>query len=272
MSFEEFWRLWHTILLLSVHKKVWLGLNRPSPQEKKILSVVHLLGLVWFYGISTIVGYLKPNSFLYMNCSISNNSVKHKYTIFSIWLIHRTLSSATTAGLSGLGSDGNEGIIRIPQSSSISVGSPWDFLVSYQNTRCWGRELLFWRDAVGVFYSPSRQGRFHLLSVGLVNRFYQQKLYIYIYQPLDTNRMWHNVISNWSLACFNSVLLLLTGWHNMVKGFNLPYYLPIDRRWIVEYISFLGGIITIWNASRYVWYLTLIYIYIYIYIYAPLLP
>ena len=33
-------------------------------------------GLVWFYGISTIVGYLMPNSFLYIiNSFISTNSV-----------------------------------------------------------------------------------------------------------------------------------------------------------------------------------------------------
>ena len=61
--------------------------------------------LVWFYGMSTTVGYLMPNSFLYIktvlfqiiqlnistvlclhtvkcqNSSISNNLVQHKYTI-----------------------------------------------------------------------------------------------------------------------------------------------------------------------------------------------
>ena len=39
----------------------------------------------------------------------------------SIWLIDRTLSAATTSGQSGPGKDGNEGVLRIPQSSSISV-------------------------------------------------------------------------------------------------------------------------------------------------------
>ena len=33
-------------------------------------------GLVWFYGISTIVGYLKSNPFfIHINSSISNNPV-----------------------------------------------------------------------------------------------------------------------------------------------------------------------------------------------------
>ena len=43
-----------------------------------------------------------------------------------------TLSGVTTPGLSGLGSNGNEGVLRIPQSSSIIGSSPSDCLVSYQ--------------------------------------------------------------------------------------------------------------------------------------------
>ena len=41
------------------------------------------------------------------------------------------LSGATTPGKSGPGSDGNEGVLRIPLSSSIAGTSPSDFLVSY---------------------------------------------------------------------------------------------------------------------------------------------
>ena len=50
------------------------------------------------------------------------------------------LSGATTPGQSGPGSDGNEGVLRIPQSSSIAGTSPSDCLVSYQDTR-WGGGL-----------------------------------------------------------------------------------------------------------------------------------
>ena len=46
-------------------------------------------------------------------------------------LIHRALSSATTPGQSGPRSDGNEGVLRIPQSSSTAGTSPSDCLVSY---------------------------------------------------------------------------------------------------------------------------------------------
>ena len=49
----------------------------------------------------------------------------------SIWPVNRTRSSATTSGQSGLGSNGNEGVLCIPQSSSITGTSPSDCLVSY---------------------------------------------------------------------------------------------------------------------------------------------
>ena len=49
----------------------------------------------------------------------------------SIWPIDKTLSDATTLGQSGLGSNGNEGVLYIPQSSSITWTSPSDCLVSY---------------------------------------------------------------------------------------------------------------------------------------------
>ena len=49
----------------------------------------------------------------------------------SIWLIDRTLSSTTTLGLSGPGSNGNVGVLYIPQSSSIAGASPSDCLESF---------------------------------------------------------------------------------------------------------------------------------------------
>ena len=45
--------------------------------------------------------------------------------------MYRTLSGATTPGQSGPGSDGNKGVLSIPQSSSITGTSPSDCLVSY---------------------------------------------------------------------------------------------------------------------------------------------
>ena len=44
----------------------------------------------------------------------------------SIWPIDWTLSGATILGQSGPGSDGNEGVLRIPQSYSITEASSSD--------------------------------------------------------------------------------------------------------------------------------------------------
>ena len=49
----------------------------------------------------------------------------------SIWPIDRTLSGTTTSGQCGPGNDGNEGVLRIPQSFSITGTSPSDCLMSY---------------------------------------------------------------------------------------------------------------------------------------------
>ena len=46
-------------------------------------------------------------------------SLSTKFT--PIWPIDRTLSSATISGQCEPGNDGNEGIFRIPQSSSIKL-------------------------------------------------------------------------------------------------------------------------------------------------------
>ena len=74
----------------------------------------------------------------------------------SVWPINRTLLGATTPGQSKPGSDGNEEVLSIPQSSSITETSPSDCLVSYPGHLLGVLPLR--RSAVGVFYSPRRQG------------------------------------------------------------------------------------------------------------------
>ena len=49
----------------------------------------------------------------------------------SILSIDKILSGATTLGQGGPGSNGNEGVLCIPQSSSITGASPSNCLVSY---------------------------------------------------------------------------------------------------------------------------------------------
>ena len=55
----------------------------------------------------------------------------------SIQPIHRTLSGASTPGRSGLWSNGNEGVLRIPQSYNISEDLPSDCFTSYQGHSLW---------------------------------------------------------------------------------------------------------------------------------------
>ena len=117
------------------------------------LPNTYLFVLFWFYGISTFFSYLIPNPFLYKQ-TVLFQVIKFSISILfsSIWPIDKTLSGATTPGQSEPGSDGNEWVLRIPQSSSITGTSSSD---------CSGHSLgvgvlPLCREAIGVFYSPSR--------------------------------------------------------------------------------------------------------------------
>ena len=71
----------------------------------------------------------------------------------SIWPIDGALSGATTLVQSEPGSDCNEEVLHIPQSSSIFGISQLDCLVSYIRTLVGGRSYPLCRNAVGVFHS-----------------------------------------------------------------------------------------------------------------------
>ena len=62
----------------------------------------------------------------------------------SIWPLDRTLSGATTPGHSGPGSDGNKGVLRILQSSSIIRTSLSDCLVSYTGQSLGSLQIISW--------------------------------------------------------------------------------------------------------------------------------
>ena len=70
-------------------------------------------------------------------------------------VLFRALSGVTTPGQSGPGSNGHEGVLRIPQSFSTAGTSPSDCLVSYPGHLLEGGVLPLCRGAVGVFYNPS---------------------------------------------------------------------------------------------------------------------
>ena len=76
----------------------------------------------------------------------------------SIEPIDRALSGVTILSQSGPGSNGNEGVLCIPQSSSTAGTSPSDCLVSYPR-HLLGGVLLLCRGTVGVFYRPSWLGK-----------------------------------------------------------------------------------------------------------------
>ena len=56
----------------------------------------------------------------------------------SIWPIDMTLSGVITPGQSRFGSNGNEGALCVPQSSSITEASPLDYLVLHLGQSLWG--------------------------------------------------------------------------------------------------------------------------------------
>ena len=60
----------------------------------------------------------------------------------SIQPIDRALLGATIPGQSEPGCNGNEGVLRIPQSPSITGTSPSDCLVPYPGHSLWGVLLL----------------------------------------------------------------------------------------------------------------------------------
>ena len=80
-------------------------------------------------------------------------SISMKFS--SIQPVDRALLCATIPGQSGPGSNGNKGVLCIPQSSSITGTSPSECLVSYPGHSLGGGVLPLCRDAVSVFYSPS---------------------------------------------------------------------------------------------------------------------
>ena len=71
---------------------------------------------------------IKHESFVFPQNSISNNSLWDKYTVYICDLIR-----CYFLGQSGPGSDGNKGLLYIPQSFIIAGASPSDCLVSCHN-------------------------------------------------------------------------------------------------------------------------------------------
>ena len=86
---------------------------------------------IWFGLILWHINHfklLKAKSILYI---FEKNQFSISTQFSSIWPIETTLSGATTPDQSGPGSNGNEGVVHIPHSSSITRTSLSDCWLSY---------------------------------------------------------------------------------------------------------------------------------------------
>ena len=71
--------------------------------------------MLMFYGISTIIGYLKPKRFYTQTVLFQTIQFSINTQFGSIQPVHRKLSGANTPGLSGPGINGYEGVLNISQ-------------------------------------------------------------------------------------------------------------------------------------------------------------
>ena len=100
----------------------------------------------------------------------------------SIWLIDRTQSGATTPGQSGAGSNGNERVLCIFQSSSITVTSQSDCLVSYPGHSLGTGLTALQRCSRCILQSQlTEQGNTHTYSHICRHMYRQRHIFIYIY-------------------------------------------------------------------------------------------
>ena len=77
--------------------------------------------------------------------------ISHLFTLsLNVKRFYSTLSGATTPSQSGPGSNSNEEVLRIPQNSSITAGSPLGCLMSYPGHLLWIGVLNYSKHAVGV--------------------------------------------------------------------------------------------------------------------------
>ena len=106
---------------------------------------------------SFVYTQLNDETVLFLTIQFSiNTQFTHTLDVSSIWSIDRTLSGATTPGQSEPGNNGNEGVLYIPQSSSLTIR----LVIVITRVLVGGVESYPHpsRDAVRVFYCPSWMG------------------------------------------------------------------------------------------------------------------
>ena len=114
--------------LIRVNKVEWfqvlLCIINNSVKHQSLVYTIQTTNIITQF---FLYARLHLKQFYFSLASLHSLNVKNT----SSWPIDRTLSGATTPDQTGHGSIGNKGVLRIPQSSSITGTSPSDFLVSY---------------------------------------------------------------------------------------------------------------------------------------------
>ena len=150
--------------------------------------------MVWFYGIQTTVGYLMPNPFICISTILFQTiqfSISKQFT--SIRPIDKTLSGATTPGQSGSGSDGNEGVLHVSQSSSITRNLPSDRLVLYPGHSLVASLTPLKRSSRCILQPPPPPSRLGSRTDSITADSFDF-LIMYLLNHSFTSRMWHRVI------------------------------------------------------------------------------
>ena len=109
------------------------SITEASPSDCLVSYLVH--SLVVGVGVGVVGSYPSAEMWSVYSTAPANWAKTIQFSIStqfsSIWPIDRTLSSATTLSQNEPESNGNEKVLHIPQSSSITEASPSDCLVSY---------------------------------------------------------------------------------------------------------------------------------------------
>ena len=111
--------------------------------------------LLIIFQVLYVILIIQFNSFI---CGQVKSFKCRKWLDISIWPIDRILTGTTSHGLSGPGSNDNEGVIHVPI-RYMSGASPSDDLFSYLRHSVGEGSPRLCKGAVGVFYSPNRVGQ-----------------------------------------------------------------------------------------------------------------
>ena len=159
-------------------------INHCRSFDAKSCLYINIKYIIWFCSFLWYINHCKlfnaKSIFIYKTNSFQ--TIQFSTSTHFIWPIDRTLSGATTPRQSGARSNGDEGVLRILQSSSITGTSPSDCYI--QNT-CWGRSLTLLQRSSRCFLHPQLTGPIEYIGIGLWHvtpcRLFNAKSLLYIW-------------------------------------------------------------------------------------------